>query len=933
MNQPGLSTLTRIVLLTAVYFLGGIAGIKASFFSGELELVWPPFGIALAAILLFGYKYLPGVALGAVIFSFINGGFGSSGMPDTFVILGTVLGSSVGGVVCAYLLDHFIHFRNSLDRVRDVAGFVGLACLLGTTVSAAFDSLGLCLSRGDWENFVSRTMQTWVATAMGGLVIAPVILTWATPSFVQWKPKVVVEAVICAVCLAIGTLLSFNSWYAYGIQNYPLAYLPYPFLVWGALRFGPRGASAGTLVVASLAIASLLRDQGPFFMPTEKESLMLVGSYIGVLAITNLLLAAVSTERAEAEDALLKSESRYRAVVEDQTEMVWRFKPDGTVTFVNEAYCQFHGKSREELIGTKYLAMLSEEDREIPLSYFNSLPPDNPVVSYDYRLTAATGEIVWQQCTTRRFFNDEGGTSEFQSVAQDITRRKQTEEEIRHAEYRLRAILNSMVDGVVVIDAKGGVTSFNPAAEKIFARHADEVLGRSIKELLGPADQAIYDDYFAKNWHRGQPKLAEMGALRPDGSRVPVEIAISELKQGGLHLLIAVVRDISERKRLEEQIRQSQKMEAIGRLAGGIAHDFNNLIQAIIGYTNILLRRLETADNSRDTVMQIEKAAERAGSLTGQLLAFSRKQVLKPKLFSLNAVVADMEKLLQRLIGDSIQLVTDPRAEGAIKADPGQVEQVILNLSLNARDAMKGGGGGTLTIATENLEVPARLEGFSNEFEPGPYVVLSISDTGSGMSAEVKAHLFEPFFTTKELGKGTGLGLSIVYGILRQSGAEIIVDSEIGRGTTFRIFFPRLEGIMEEAKTEFTPARTSGSETILLVEDGEIVRAMLVEVLQSQGYKVLEAIDGEQALKIAEAQRGGIDLLVTDLVMPKISGRNLADKLMAARPGLKVLFISGYTDDEVVRYGGGRDMAAAFLQKPFRPEVLLSKVRQVLEQK
>jgi two-component system cell cycle sensor histidine kinase/response regulator CckA len=925
MKKAGLSTATRIVILIAFYVVGGLVGKQASFLSGSIELVWPPFGIALATILLFGYRYWPGVALGSVLFGLTSG--------NSFGIftIGNAIGDTIGAVTCAYLLERFLKFHRDLSRVRDVAGLVGLASLLGTTVTAAFSVVSRCVSGAEsWDNLAGKLLEWWVPNAMAGLIVTPLILAWGTKPRTPWKSSAWIEATLCVFGLVAGTLISFNSWYVYGIQTYPLAYLPYPFLVWGALRFGQRGATAGTFLLSTLAIRALLQGRGPFVMQMERDGLILIGCYLGILAITNMLLAAASIERETAVQAVSESQKRYRAIVEDQTELIWRFKEDGTVTFVNDAYCRFHGKSREELIGTKYLPMLSDEDRDIPLSYFAAMPPENPVISYDYRLVLPGGAISWQQCSTRRLFDEAGETLEFQSVAQDVTRRKQIEEDVREAEQRLRAILNTIVDALLVADASGLIATFNPAAEKIFAQRAADVTGRSLKELFAPEQAALFDEALSTNAKSGGIRVMEAAALRPDKSSVPIDLGISKVWVGGSPLLIVVVRDITERKRLEDQIRQAQKMEAVGRLAGGIAHDFNNLIQAVLGYTNLMLVRLPPADPNRDTVEQIEKAADRAASLTSQLLAFSRKQVLKPKVFCLNNSVADMTKLLQRLIGANIQLRTelaDPI--GFVRADPGQVEQVILNLCVNARDAMPQGG--SLKLRTSSIDIPERLEGFSADFHGGRYSVLSVTDSGCGISPENRAKLFEPFFTTKELGKGTGLGLSIVYGIMKQSGGEIGVESELGKGTTFHIYLPEVEARPEEGGKQVTAAKKStGGETVLLVEDGEIVRTMLVEVLQSNGYTVIESRDGEEALQRAAEHKGKLDILITDLVMPKISGRHLADKLHHTRPGLRVLFISGYTDDEVVRHGK-LDANAEFLQKPFRPDALLVKVRSMLD--
>jgi PAS domain S-box-containing protein len=421
-QQQNLTTLTRVVLLIALYFVGGLVGKETTFLSGSVALVWPPAGIALAAILLFGYRFWPGVALGAVLFSLMNG------MPFGFFTLGTAIGNTMGAIVCAYLLKKFISFDNAMERTRDVTGYIGLACFLGTTVNAAFNVVSLAYGGAvKWDDLFSTTLVWWVPNALAVLVVAPFIITWATPSAIRWNGRLITEAIICGAGLVGGTLISFNSWFVYGIQNYPLAYLPFPFLVWGALRFGQRGAATGTLLVSALAIYSLVRGIGPFVTISEKDSLMLIGSYIGILAVTNMLLAAAAAERRAAERAVSESEKRFRAVVEDQTDLICRFKPDGLLTFVNEAFCRFHGKRSDELIGANFFRAFSEEDAAVPSSQISSLPPDESVISFDHHLHSPDGRMVWHQYRVRRLSSEKGGAREFQAVIQDITQRRQAE--------------------------------------------------------------------------------------------------------------------------------------------------------------------------------------------------------------------------------------------------------------------------------------------------------------------------------------------------------------------------------------------------------------------------------------------------------------------------------------------------------------------------
>lgn len=400
--------------------------------------------------------------------------------------------------------------------------------------------------------------------------------------------------------------------------------------------------------------------------------------------------------------------------------------------------------------------------------------------------------------------------------------------------------------------------------------------------------------------------------------------------EGGPTLLGRSIRYAIERKRLEDRLRQSQKMEAIGQLAGGIAHDFNNLLTGINGFSDMLLSDVDEKDPSYHALQQIQYAGERAAALTRQLLAFSRKQVLAPKVLNLNIRVSEMEKLLQRLIGEDINLAThlDPGL-GLVKVDPGQVEQVIMNLAVNARDAMQDGG--TLTIETHNIDLDGLFnDSFDKAIPEGRYVMLAVTDTGSGMNAETKARIFEPFFTTKPQGKGTGLGLATCYGVMKQSGGHISVYSEPGHGTSFKAYFPRVNDEAQEvAEDEIPDHKLNGSETILLVEDEAVVRDLTAAVLKARGYTVLQAKDGMEALKVSKNHRRRIHLLLTDTVMPGMNGRELAEQLLAKRPDTKVLYMSGYTDKAIVQHGI-LDPDIAFLQKPFKARALAAKVREVL---
>jgi two-component system, cell cycle sensor histidine kinase and response regulator CckA len=457
----------------------------------------------------------------------------------------------------------------------------------------------------------------------------------------------------------------------------------------------------------------------------------------------------------------------------------------------------------------------------------------------------------------------------------------------------------------------------------------EELIGRTVTDLGLWVDAEEHEALVRSVREGGSPRDAELQYRRKSGEIRTVLTSYVLVEVGGEACLLGLSEDVSDRRFLEAQLRQAQKMEAVGRLAGGIAHDFNNLLTAILGYAGLMLRRLRPGDPLLHEAQEVRKAGERAADLTRQLLAFSRKQVLVPQVVDLGLVVAEIESMLRRVIGEDIELVT--RTEAGLwvaRVDAGQVGQVILNLAVNARDAMPGGG--RLTIALQNVEVD---EAFIREHpgaKPGSYVMLRVTDTGVGMSPETQSHVFEPFFTTKEIGKGTGLGLATVYGIVKQSDGYVAVRSGLGLGSTFAVYLPRVAGVARPREPERMMNETRGSETVLLVEDEEAVRRLVREILESAGYAVLDAASGAEAIERSHDHPGPIHLMMTDVVMPGMSGPQLANQITAARPGIRVLYTSGYPDDALGSLGALRP-GTAFLQKPVTPDELADRVRQVLD--
>jgi PAS domain S-box-containing protein len=514
-------------------------------------------------------------------------------------------------------------------------------------------------------------------------------------------------------------------------------------------------------------------------------------------------------------------------------------------------------------------------------------------------------------------------------------------EQVRRTEQNYRSIFENAVEGIFQSTFDGGFITVNPSMARILGYDSPEEVIATITDIK----QQLYVDPECRakanriQEERGILHAFEFEVYRKDGEKIWLSLNRRTARDGNgsePHYE-GSIEDITGRKRAEEalrlseeKLRQSQKLEAVGQLAGGVAHDFNNLLTVINGYSDLLMRKLEPNSPIRLTLEEIKHAGERAASLTRQLLAFSRRQVLQPEVLKLNVIVANVDKMLSRLIGEDINLLTvlEPML-GQIKADPGQIEQVLLNLAVNARDAMPQGG--KLTIETANVYLDGQYSQSHTDIRPGHYVMLAMSDSGCGMTPETQAHIFEPFYTTKEQGKGTGLGLSTVYGIVKQSGGNLWVYSEVGYGTTFKLYLPCVDELNETDETHAALAEpVRGRETVLLAEDEEQVRRMARTILEMYGYHVLEASNGNEAVSIYKEHGDEIDMLLTDAVMPQMSGRELREVLVSLRPDIKVLYMSGYTDDAIMRHGL-LEQEIVFLQKPFTAEALVRKVREVLD--
>jgi two-component system cell cycle sensor histidine kinase/response regulator CckA len=658
----------------------------------------------------------------------------------------------------------------------------------------------------------------------------------------------------------------------------------------------------GTIRLVRMTV-NLLRD-------AQGEPQYLLGTIIDI------------TARKQAEEALRESEKRFRDITEYAAEWVWEVDARGKFTYSSPVVKQLLGYQPEEVLDKHFYDFFLPEAREdlknAALAVFAAKKPFRDFLNPNLH---KNGQIVWLSTSGIPILDAQGNLRGYRGVDIDITERWEAEALSRNL------ITKSMV-GIYLIQ-HGKFQLVNQWFFAITGYNKDEFSNLEPLELVHPEDREATRENAVKMLKGLSAVPYEYRTITKGGETRWIMETVTSIQYQGKRAVLGYFMDVTERKTLEEQLLQAQKMEAVGRLAGGVAHDFNNLLMAIMGYSELMRAKVHRGDPLYDHLENILKAGERAAALTQQLLTFSRRQIVHPQVIDLQQVILDLEPMLRRLLEEDIELeiIHDPMPV-AVKGDPGHLSQIIMNLVVNARDAMPRGG--RLTLKTAPVDLPKGHQARFRLAPPGAYAMLMVQDTGVGMSGATQAHIFEPFFTTKEPGKGTGLGLSTVYGIVKQSGGYLDLNSKPGKGSAFTILLPRLKAMVQQPKVKIPITESlRGEETILLVEDEDVLRALLAKFLRLYGYAVLEARHGGEALLICERHQGPIHLMVTDVVMPQMSGRELADRLTPLRPEMQVLYMSGYTDDAMVHHGVA-DLSVPFLQKPFKPIELARQVHDVL---
>ena len=936
-----------LLLLAAIYILAAKLGLALAFLNPSATAVWPPTGIALAAVLVFGPRVWPAIFLGAFITNEMTAGTAATSL---LIAGGNTLEALIGGA----LVNRVARGRAAFENPESIFWFVVLAGFMSTALSATIGVTALWLFGFSTGAAYGPTWLTWwLGDMAGALVVAPALLLWHGHRQAQWRGVQWIELLaLSGVALAV-------TWIVFALSTYPIGFVCIPIVAWAAARFGQREAATATCILSAVAIWESLHGRGAFGGHTANETLLLLQSFMVVTSIVGLTLGASATGRGIAERQLHRANDELEARVRARSQELQsahdklvatesRLKEAQTLAHVGSWVWNVADDSEwwsEELyricgieVGSftpsyrAFLAMVPADERAAIEAIVQKALNDHQPFQFEHRIVRPDRSVRVLNSQGRVVADDMGRVVQMSGASQDITARKMDEDIIRRSERRLQTIIDAEPACVKLVSRDGILLEMNRAGlNMIGAKTKADIEGRPVSELIHPEDLDRFLDI-----HRaaadGQPGRAEFRIRRLDGGErwVDSHLVPFDAQVGGHaeRAVLSVTSDVTERKRLENQLHQSQKLEAVGLLAGGIAHDFNNLLTAIGGYTEMVLEALDEGDARREDLLEVAKAAQRAAALTRQLLAVSRRQVLQPTMLDVNGMVTNVQKLLHRTIPENIEIQLDLRPDlELVHADRGQLEQVVLNLAINAGDAMPRGG--RLRLITQTVDLDEASVRCRPPMPPGRYVQLTVADTGTGMAKETQAHIFEPFFTTKTLGKGTGLGLATVYGIVKQSSGFIWVASELGHGTTFEIYLPAIRDAVEPETAERPgPRFAGGSQTILLAEDDGAVRRFARSILTNHGYTVLDARDGDEALAIARKYTGAIDLLVADVVMPGLSGRTLAARLAMERPNVRVLYTSGYSENMIVR--AGIEPGRRLLPKPFLPADLLQKVGETL---
>jgi PAS domain S-box-containing protein len=949
------------LLLTAGYFAAGKLGFALAFANPNASPVWPPTGIAIASVLLFGRRVWPAIFIGSFLINY-------STTQSAWSSLAIAGGNIVESLVSGYLVERWAGGRAALLRGTGIFLFILLSGLLSTAISATVGVTALSLAGfASWNEYGSVWLTWWLGNAVGAIVVAPVLLCWARDrSLAAWRARPVEISLVLVALLVVGAAAFVGT-------DYPVGFLTLPVCVWAAFRFGQREATTATCVLSVMATWATVQGYGSFAaMQSPNTALLILQMFMAVITLVGLTVGAGVEERARAEDRerrlkedleirvsertaawkaahseLLASESRFARAQEVAHIGSWEWNiAEQREWWSDELFriCGFEPGSVRPGFDT-FLEILDPDDHPGVMRRIDDAVRSQEPFEIEYRIVRPNGQLRWLRAHGR-VVTSEGGRGRLLGTVQDVTDRKAAEDFLRRSEQRLKTIIDAEPACVKLVSPDGLLMEMNPAGlEMLGARDISQVVGQSVVHIVHADDRERFLEA-----HRaasgGSPGRLQFRIVGLDGTQrwvdshmVPFDTpvngpaATAHARTDG-RAVLSVTSDITAQRHLEDQLRQAQKLDALGRLVGSVAHDFNNFLTALVGYTELALRQIGDDErvypDLKNDLKEVLNVVHRASALTRQLLIFSRRPTLDAKPVSVDAVLAPIGPMLTHLLGPAVRVRTSlGSGDPLVRIDPNHLEQIVMNLALNARDAMPQGGD--VLIDTRVVQVDKAFAVDQAVAPPsGSYVLLTVSDTGTGMDDHVKAHLFEPFFTTKPAGQGTGLGLATVYGIVKQSGGYVWVASHLGLGTTFTIYFPLVpESPAIDADPLIAPVFADDDATVLVVDDDDDVRAVASDVLREHGYRVLEARNGEEAAQVSNAYASTIHAIVSDVILPGMNGPDLVSRLRRSRPDLKALFISGYGHLAIVHHRL-LDAEAVLLEKPFTSEQLLNYVRVAL---
>ena len=949
LRHSPLKDLPTQLLLASAYVVAGKIGLTLALLNSSVTAVWPPTGIALAAVLILGTRRAwPAIFAGAFLVNQLTAG---SWATSVMIACGNTSEALLG----AHLVNRFAGGRANFGRSRNLFWFTVLAGFLSTPVSATVGATSLYVAGyATSGSYASIWTTWWLGDAASAILVAPAVLLWHAAPRPHWSRQQQLEI------LLLGCTAALVAWDVFVKVAHPFPFLCMPVCMWAGLRFGRREAATTACVMSVIAIWGTLRSHGALSGASLHTELLRLQAFMVTTGMVGLIVGAAAEEsrgaarkarqsndelehRVQARtaelqgayDQLVTGDARLKEAQELAHVGSWEWSvADNSVWWSDEIY-RICGVDRESFRPNydALMKLIPAADREKVAELVQKALADREPFQFEHRIVRPDGFERVMHSLGRVVVDGAGQVVRMLGASQDITDRKVSEEVVRRSEYRLQTIIDAQPACVKLVSDEGMLLDMNRAGlEMIGADDFSQLKGRPVVDLVHQDDRNRYLEMhratlngspgrmlFRMTGLNGVERFVDSRAVPFD---TPVEGPVTQ------RAVLSVTTDITERKQLEDQLHHAQKMEAIGQLAGGVAHDFNNMLTIILGYCEMLTGQIGPDKPIGQDLREIKAAAERAAALTKQLLAFSRKQVFSMVAVDATLVVRTVIPMLRRLLGERITIITALADDlAATMADTAQLEHLLINLSLNARDAMPDGG--VLTFTTANVTLDANYTRDHPGTRIGPYAMVSVADTGIGMSADVQARIFEPFFTTKESGRGTGLGLAAAYGTVKQLGGYIEVESHLGRGTTISLLLPKATGLAQTPRPAASASTHVGNETILLVEDESSVRAFVKIALQRFGYVVIDADSAEAALTLLKRYAAPVHLLITDLVLPGMNGTQLAAQVTRERPDTRVLFMSAYAPG-LRSIAGGPDSGVHLLEKPFTAQVLLSKTRELL---